>query len=141
MAVENIEIEIRILSNRICNRLNQMTMEEEMLTIHQYWILQYLLKNGDTEVYQKDIEQLFSIKRSTANQMLRTLEARGCIERRISPTDSRRNILAMTPYGESAYKRLEEKMRSLLEKIHSGIAPGDLEHLEMTMKKLWSNLD
>ncbi len=84
MAIENLGLEVRILSNLIYNKLNQMTMETENLTIHQCWILQHLTDHACGEVYQKDIEQLFSIKRSTANQMLKTMEVRGFIRRTIS---------------------------------------------------------
>ena len=75
--IENLGLEVRVLSNLIYNKLNQTTMETENLTIHQCWVLQHLTQNVGKEVYQKDIERLFSIKRSTANQMLRTIESRG----------------------------------------------------------------
>lgn len=42
MALEDLGLEVRILSKLIYNRLNQTTMEVESLTIHQYWILSYL---------------------------------------------------------------------------------------------------
>lgn len=77
MVIENLGLEVRVLSNLIYNKLNQMTMETEGVSIHQCWILQHLTENADKEIYQKDIGQLFSIKRATANQMLRTLEAEG----------------------------------------------------------------
>lgn len=99
MAIENLGLEVRILSNLIYNELNRTTMEAENLTIHQCWILQYLSENSDKEVYQKDIEQLFSIKRSTANEMLRTIEARKFIKRSLSEDDARKHILTVTQSG------------------------------------------
>ena len=102
MAIENLGLEVRVLSNLIYNKLNQMTMETERVSIHQCWILQHLTENSDKEVYQKDIEQLFSIKRATANQMLRSLESKGYIRRTLSADDARRNILSVTKEGVAA---------------------------------------
>lgn len=102
VAIENLGLEVRILSNLIYNKLNQMTMETENLTIHQCWILQHLTDHAGGEVYQKDIEQLFSIKRSTANQMLKTMEVRGFIRRTISDEDARRHVLTVTEEGIEA---------------------------------------
>ena len=73
VALEELGLEVRILSNLIYNRLNQITMEVENLTIHQYWVLSYLTASSGKEVYQKEIEQLFSIKRSTTNEMSGTV--------------------------------------------------------------------
>ena len=89
MGIESLGLEIRVVSNLIYNRMNQLAMESENLTVHQCLILQYLSQNSEKEIVQKDIENLFSIKRSTANQMLRTLAERGYILRTVSPEDSR----------------------------------------------------
>ena len=96
MGIESLGLEIRVVSNLIYNKMNQLAMESENLTVHQCLILQYLSQNSEKEIVQKDIENLFSIKRSTANQMLRTLAERGYILRTVSPEDSRRNILTAT---------------------------------------------
>jgi DNA-binding MarR family transcriptional regulator len=64
------------------------TMQEENLSFHQASILQYLKENPDKDIYQKYIEHLFSIKRST-NQMLRSLEARQLIKRTPDHEDAR----------------------------------------------------
>ncbi len=99
MAIENPGLEIRILSNLIYNKMNQTTMEIENLTFYQCLILQHLTQNSDKEIYQKDIEQLFTIKRSPANQMLRILENMGFIERTVCAEDSRKNIITATKEG------------------------------------------
>lgn len=139
--IKNLGIEIRILSNLIYNRLNQTTIEAENLTIHQYWILQYLTDNIEKEIYQKDIEQLFSIKRSTANQMLRTMEARGYICRTISSEDSRRNILNITENGIAARKHLDEYLYQFLLKFYGNISKNELEQFQKTLRKLWNNIE
>lgn len=139
--IENLGLEVRVLSNLIYNKLNQTTMETENLTIHQCWILQHLTQNIGKEIYQKDIEQLFSIKRSTANQMLRTMEVRGFIRRTVSEEDARRNILTVTEEGIAACDHLVKNLYQFILKLHGDIPRNELEQFQETMRKLWRNIE
>ena len=141
MGIENLGLEVRILSNLIYNKLNQMTMETENLTIHQCWILQYLTDNTSKEIYQKDIEQLFSIKRSTANQMLRTMETRGFIRRTVSDEDARKNILTITEEGIAVCMHLVKNLYQFMLKLHGDIPKSELEQFQGTLRKLWQNIE
>lgn len=141
MAIENLGLEVRILSNLIYNKLNQMTLETENLTIHQCWILQYLANNAGKEIYQKDIEQLFSIKRSTANQMLRTMEFRGFLWRTISGEDARKNVLTVTKDGLAAWEHLAKRLYQFMLKLHGDIPQTELEQFQVTLRKLWHNIE
>ncbi|MGN0354352.1 MAG: MarR family winged helix-turn-helix transcriptional regulator [Muricoprocola sp.] len=141
MAIENLGLEIRVLANLIYNRANQVSMKDENLSIHQCWILQHLKENEGKEVYQKDIEQLFSIKRSTANQMLRGLETKNYIQRNISSEDARRNILTITESGEAAYNRLAQELYQVIKKLYGDIPQEELEQFQVTLRKLWKNIE
>lgn len=95
----------------------------------------------DKEIYQKDIEQLFSIKRATANQMLRTLEAKGYIRRALSADDARKNILTVTQEGIAACGHLEENLYQFLLKLHGDIPREELERFQATLHKLCRNIE
>lgn len=141
MAVENIGLELRIVSNLIYNRANQMTMETEGLTIHQWWILEYLTENEGREIYQKDIETLFSIKRASANEMLRTMENRGYIRRMVSTEDARKNTLSITEEGMTAKGHLQKHLSDFMDKLHGDISKSELEQFQNTLHKLWHNIE
>lgn len=141
MAIENLGLEVRILSNLIYNKLNQLTMETEGISIHQCWILQHLMENTGKEIYQKDIEQLFSITRATANQMLRTLEGRGFIRRTVSADDARRNVLTITQSGIAACEHLIGNLYQFMLKLHGDIPQAELEQFQVTLHKLWHNIE
>ena len=141
MGIESLGLEIRVVSNLIYNKMNQLAMESENLTVHQCLILQYISQNSEKEIVQKDIEHLFSIKRSTANQMLRTLAERGYILRTVSPEDSRRNILTATEKGLAASDHLTQKMYGFMKKLHGDIPKEELEQFETTLYKLWHNIE
>lgn len=141
MALEDLGLEVRILSNLIYNRLNQTTMELENLTIHQYWILSYLTANSDKEIYQKEIEQLFSVKRSTANEMLRTMETRGFIGRTVSSGDARRNTLSVTEEGIAAREQLNKDLYQFMLRLFEDIPRSELEQFQRTLQTLRHNIE
>lgn len=141
MAIENLGLEVRILGNMIYNRANQVSMKTDNLSLHQCWILQFLIENVGKEIYQKDVEQLFSIKRSTANQMLRALETRGYIQRITSSEDTRKNILAVTDTGKAAYETLAQDLYQVMQKLHGGIPQEELLQFQKTLRKLWRNIE
>lgn len=141
MAIENLGLEVRILGNLIYNRANQVSMKTDNLSLHQCWILRFLIENAGKEIYQKDIEQLFSIKRSTANQMLRTLEMRGYIQRIISSEDTRKNILEVTDTGKAAYQTLAQDLYQVMQKLHGDIPQEELLQFQKTLRKLWRNIE
>ena len=141
MELEDLGLEVRILSNLIYNRMNQTAMEVENLTIHQYWILSYLTANLDKEVYQKEIEQLFSIKRSTTNEMLRTMETRGFIRRTVSTEDARRNILSVTEEGIKAREQLDQELNQIMLRFFGDIPRSELEQFQRTLQTLRHNIE
>ena len=78
---ETIGYKIRLLHNQIHKNMEAKRMEnEDNLTGMQRWILGFLKDHSDCEVYQKDIEEAFSISRATAldgaERDIREMEAR-----------------------------------------------------------------
>ena len=53
------------------------------------WIMKYLARNEDHDVYQKDIEEHFSVTRSTVSKVVKLMEEKGLIQRLPVPGDAR----------------------------------------------------
>ena len=65
-----------IVKRTIDSRLSK-DLKYEQLTTSQCKILNYLSSKEDTDIYQKDIEKVFSIRRSTATKTLQLMEKNG----------------------------------------------------------------
>ena len=50
----------------------------------QGWIIDYIYDRGNDPVFQRDIEKEFTIRRSTATELLKLMEKNGLITRQIS---------------------------------------------------------
>ena len=65
----------------------------------QGWIIGYLYQNRDKEVFQRDIQEQFSIRRSTVTGILQLMEKNGLITRSSVERDARLKKLELTPPG------------------------------------------
>lgn len=141
MPAEHIGFKIRTLSNLIKLRINQMISEEEnTLTAHQIWVLDYIASHPDQEIIQRDIEAHFSIRRSTASHMLQLMEKNGYLIRLSAPDDARMKNLVLTAKGIESQKRMKERLCRFEALLSSGFSPEELQYLEILLKRLGDNI-
>jgi DNA-binding MarR family transcriptional regulator len=57
---------------------------------------------------QLEVAARLGVDRTSIGDLLDTLEVRGLIERRRSPEDRRRNIVALTAHGENTLEKAEQ---------------------------------
>ena len=81
--------QIIILSNQVKHYLHQ-AAEVEGISGSQSRILHYISEfSKKTEVYQKDVEEFFYLRRSTVTQTLQAMEKNGLIRRSSVARDAR----------------------------------------------------
>ncbi len=109
---------VRVLSNLWRRELEQRTARsgEECLSSIQIGILEYIndMYELGTDIYQKDIESTFRIKRSTVSVLLKAMEDNGLINRVSVEEDARLKKLIPTA--------LAGKHRELTKDIVDGLA-------------------
>ncbi len=79
----HIGFEMRILNNLIRREIDNSNSQKyvDSLTGSNGWIIGYLAANRDRDVYQRDIEEEFSIRRSTVSKTLQIMEQKGLVRR------------------------------------------------------------
>lgn len=81
----------------------------------------YLVKNNKKDIFQKDIEEKFEIRRSSVSAILTHLEKKGFIKRDSVLHDARLKKISPTPEGikmvEDTVKLLQDFEKSLLTDI------------------------
>ncbi len=141
METEHIGFEIRTLSNMIRRKINEMVAEEEeTLTAHQVWVLNFLVRRGEREVVQRDIEKEFSIRRSTASHMLTLMENSGYIRRVPVPQDARLKRILLTEKGIEAQKRMVDRLARFEHMLQSGMTDEETKFLLDIIRRLEENL-
>ena len=115
--------EIMCLSNLIKRSLDGARMERgETVTPMHGFIIGYLSRHSDQDIFQKDIEKIFSYRRSTASTVLGLMEEKGLIERRPVDYDARLKKIVLTDKAKRFADSFEEDARALGVEMTSGLS-------------------
>ncbi len=137
-----IGFEVRTLSNLIKRKIEHMTAEEETdITSMQSWIIAYLFNNQDRNLYQKDIEEHFTIRRSTGTNLLQLMEKKGLIIRQSVSSDARLKQLVLTDKSTAIHERMCLRLDRFEENLATGIADEDLEVFLRVLEKMKLNIE
>ena len=114
---------------------------QDNLTNMQKHILHFiLLETMHRDLYQKDLEKEFKVRRSTATGTLQLLERKGYIYREPVKEDARLKRIVPTESALSIRKSLLENISRREKQIREGIADEDMEVFMRVLKKISANL-
>ena len=132
--------EIKTISNLIKREISGMFSEEEHITGVQGRILGYLYHHQEEEIFQRDLEAEFLIRRSTVTGILQLMEKNGYIRRISAPDDARMKKLIITEKGIEAQRRMKDRLCRFEDLFQSNITPEDLQYLKKLFKQLEENI-
>lgn len=135
---------INITSNLITRRLYSAMQEltGPGFTPRQGQILHFLVERTrqGKEVFQRDIEQAFTIRRPTATGILQLMEKNGLIRREPVPRDARLKKLVITDEALAMTHRADEVMAQAEADLIEGITPDDLARFHAILSQMEKNL-
>lgn len=105
------------------------------------WAIKYFHDNRDKDIYQRDFEEKFAIRRSTATQFLKTMEKNGLIKRESVDSDARLKKIILTDRAEDILKFIEDDIKKREKLMREGISKKELNTFFNVSKKIISNLE
>ncbi|MBO5851151.1 MAG: MarR family transcriptional regulator [Clostridia bacterium] len=135
---KNICAEVRILSNLIRRKTLCGAEIEEMgkITGGHGYIIAFLSENSNKNVYQRDIEKHFKIRRSTVTATLHRMEKNGVITRVSDASDSRLKRIILTDKGLELFKNFKIKADAIENQISSVLSEEESKQFIELIKKL-----
>lgn len=135
--------ELKAANNMIRRKIDAIFAQMEGNDINgmQGPLLGYLYhksRNGD--VYQKDVEKEFRIRRSTATVMLQNLEQKGYIVRVASTEDARLKRILLTEKAIEHHNLIEEQIRDFNRELENGITEEEKQTFLTILDKMMRNL-
>ena len=132
---------INLLSRKVKRRLNA-TLQGVDITFIQSQVIFYILNHWqEAPVFQRDIEQVFSLSRSTATGILQQLEEKRLLRRESVESDAR--LKSLVPTGRAA--QLDAEVRACLrqteEVLTRGLSGGQVQLFKETLAAMAQNLD
>ena len=103
-------------------------------------IISFLYDKKSENIYQKDIEREFQVRRSTVSKELSNMEQKGLIVRVAVENDRRLKKIELTEKSESIAKKLAPVKIALEDTITKGINDDELYAFSVTLEKIKKNL-
>lgn len=110
------------------------------VTLMHGWIIRYLYMNRERDVFQRDIEQYFSIGRSTVTNIIQLMEKKGFILRESVEHDARLKKVVLTERGIQNHEMIENLIEKLDAGLIEGITDEELAVFYSVIEKLGRNL-
>ena len=131
---------INMISHQL-KRQMQTHGEEDDLTNMQKIILHHIMfESLEHDVYQKDLEKEFQIRRSTATGILQLLEKNGFIYREQVKEDARLKRIVPTEKAIGLRKQILRNIRYMESLLREGIPEDDMEVCFRVLGKMSANL-
>ena len=126
------------LSNKLRRKLDMLSSRGEF-SGSQGRALHFLLAQKE-DVFQKDVEEEFSIRPSTATELLKQMEKSGLIVREAAAHDNRLKKIVLTEKALQYKKQVIVDLTALDETLVKGISQKDLQTFIKVVEKMMDNL-
>lgn len=131
---------IGMVSNQIKRQLDS-TILNDTLTGMQGRFLHFILTySAEQDVFQRDLEEEFNLRRSTATGILQLMEKSGLLYRESVDYDARLKKIVVTQKGAQCKAQVEQSIRVLEERLQCGISHEDLAVFFRVMAQMSKNL-
>ena len=108
-------------------RLFEKMKNDTILPRSQGRILRFIYNNKERDIYQKDIENEFNLRRSSATEILQKLESIHMIKRMSDGNDKRIKKIQITKEGEKIAQDMIYNIQKVEKILHQDILQEDLE--------------
>lgn len=137
-----IGFELRSLNNLVMRKIKNSYEKGQIdsITGTNGWIIGYLAENADKEIYQKDLEEQFSITRSTASKVLILMEKKGLIERSGVAHDARLKKLTLTEKARKITELMIANASQFENTLTKGFTEEELEYLYNLIQRMKNNI-
>ena len=126
------------LSNKLRRRIDAFSTRDHM-SGSQGKVLHFLLTQTGN-VFQKDIEDEYTLRPSTATELLKKMEQNGLIRREALPGDARRKRIIVTEKALSYKDDVMADITQLEAGLTRGIPPEDMATFFRVIKKMLENM-
>ncbi len=103
-------------------------------------IIGYIFDRRNEDVFQKDIENRFGIRRSTVTKLLQLMEANGLIKRTSVLSDARLKKITLTEKAVSMHEHFRNEIDKFEEALTKGLTPEEIESFFSVTEKIYNNL-
>ncbi len=132
--------EIKKVSNCMKRAAARSCTDDDVTTANS-WLIMYLYEHGEEDIFQKDIEYEFSIRRSTSSSIISLMEKKGYIERVSVAHDARLKKIILTDKALKICDILQNNMIEFEQTLKAGIRDEELTVFYSVLDKIVDNIN
>ena len=140
MKDNNIFYKIKELEKNLIRKLTMNCNNKNSSTPTQMMIIGYLLTNNDKDVYQKDLEDILNLRRSTISDVLKRMESKDLIKRVTSEYDIRSKKIILSESAKEYFDKKSIEVNNIEIDITKDIDKNDLKVFNKVLDKMIDNL-
>jgi DNA-binding MarR family transcriptional regulator len=107
----------------------------------QGWIIGYISRHQNSQdVFQRDIEKEFNVRRSTVSGILNTMEKKGLIIRQTVDFDARLKKITLTPKAVTCNQMILDKLQEVERQLKKGLSDEEIKQFFTTLEKINKNI-
>lgn len=115
---------------------------DDNLTISQAYVIDFICNEGkDKDVFQKDLESVFDLKRSSISLMLNNMEKNGLIERMLVKADGRLKKIVLTEKSIKIYEKISDAIDLIENKLSENITEEEVKIFQNVLNKIRNSLE
>ncbi len=117
--------------------------QDSKVTPLHAWIMRFIIDRSQhgQDTFQRDVEHEFSIRRSTATELVKLIEANGMLVREAVASDARLKRLVPTSLAKEMHKKIIVEHKNMETKMREGISEEDLAVFFKTANIIKENLE
>lgn len=137
---KHISFVIRYLSHLMDRTMCLKHGGEDGVTAYHGRIIGYLFERRSEDVFQRDIESRFGIRRSTVTNVLQTMESNGLITRTSVMSDGRLKKINLTEKAIAMHERFRKEINLFEEAVSDGLTEEERKSFFVISEKIYNNL-
>ena len=106
----------------------------------QIWVIDYLIKNQDEDIFQRDLEKEFVMRRSTATNFVKKMEQAGLIRRESVAYDARLKKIILTDKAFELQAGMMAKKKEFETLLRGDLSEAEIKQFIATIQKIKHNL-
>lgn len=138
-----IGLHINKLSRIISRRVDAAVLNaiDDNITVSQAYVIDFITNNTDRDIFQKDLELEFGLKRSSVSLMLNNMEKSDLIKRVPVPEDARLKKIVLTEKAVEISKKISVAIDAVEGRIAESLGEEEVHLLLNMLNKIRTDIE
>jgi len=137
---ETVGRSVGILSNLIRRHFSTFSFHDTLSGAQGKTLHFILVRSSEGDVFQKDVEEEYSLRPPTATKLLKEMEKNGLIRRETVPYDARLKRIVATEKALQYQELIRESLEETESRLTSGISEEDLDTFFHVIRQMIRNM-